>query len=33
MLRIPLEFEMIPIGMLNSAEDLYKLSPVRAARK
>jgi GGDEF domain-containing protein len=33
MLRIPLEFELIPIGVLNSAEDLYKLSPVRAAKK
>ena len=33
MLRIPLEFEMIPIGMLNSAEDLYKLSPERAVNK
>jgi GGDEF domain-containing protein len=33
MLRIPLDFEMIPIGMLNSAEDLYKLSPVRAVKK
>jgi len=33
MLRIPLEFDMIPIGMLTSAEDLYKLSPVRAVNK
>jgi GGDEF domain-containing protein len=33
MLRIPLEFDMIAIGMLNSADDLYKLSPVRAAKK
>jgi hypothetical protein len=32
MLRIPLEFDMISIGTLKSAEDLYKLSPVRAAK-
>ena len=32
MLCIPLEFDMISIGTLNSAEDLYKLSPVRAAK-
>lgn len=32
MLRIPLEFDMISISMLNSAEDLYKLSPVRAVK-
>jgi GGDEF domain-containing protein len=33
MLRIPLDFEIIPIGMLDSAEDLYKLSPERAVKK
>jgi GGDEF domain-containing protein len=33
MLRVPLEFDMIPIGMLKSAEDLYKLSPTRASKK
>jgi hypothetical protein len=33
MLRIPLNFEMIPIGMMDSAEDLYKLSPERAVKK
>lgn len=32
MLRIPLEFEIIPVGSLRSAEDLYKLSQVRAIR-
>lgn len=32
MLRIPLEFEIIPIGSLRSAEDLYKLSQVRTIK-
>jgi hypothetical protein len=33
MLRIPLDFEIISIGMMDSAEDLYKLSPERAVKK
>jgi len=32
MLRIPLEFDMIAIDALKSAEDLYKLSPIRTAK-
>ncbi len=32
MLRIPLEFDTIPISKLLKAEDLYKLSPLRAAK-
>jgi GGDEF domain-containing protein len=32
MLRIPMEFDMISIGTLKSAEDLYKLSPVRTTK-
>lgn len=32
MLRIPLDFEIIPIGSLRSAEDLYKLSHVRTIK-
>jgi hypothetical protein len=33
MLRIPLDYDLIPIAFLRSAEDLYKLSPERAAQK
>jgi hypothetical protein len=33
MLRIPLDFEIISIGIMDSAEDLYKLSPERAVKK
>ncbi len=32
MLRIPLEFDIIPIGSLRSADDLYKLSPAREVK-